>query len=202
VQQASEQSLRGEGAGGGNAKTAAPWTADASPGIVSIQEIIMAEYSFDVSCKVDTQELSNAIDQTLKEVNNRFDFKGVNLSIKEEKDSLAMECSDDMHMRQLIDVLQSKMVKRDLNLKAFDFGEFDTNVSGQVKCKVAVQNGLTQEQCKEINKKIKDTKLKVQSRVQGDAVRVTGKSKDDLQSVMQALRDSDLPYAVTFDNYR
>ncbi|MCB1165035.1 MAG: YajQ family cyclic di-GMP-binding protein [Leptospiraceae bacterium] len=162
----------------------------------------MAEYSFDVACKVDQQELNNAIDQTLKEVNNRFDFKGVTVNIKSEKESLALESSDEMHMKQLIDVLQGKMVKRDLNLKAFDFGEFDTNVSGQVKCKVAVQNGLTQEQCKQINKIIKDTKLKVQSRVQGDAVRVTGKSKDDLQAVMQSLRGADLDYAVTFDNYR
>ncbi|MEQ8352663.1 MAG: YajQ family cyclic di-GMP-binding protein [Leptospiraceae bacterium] len=162
----------------------------------------MAESSFDVACKVDEQELANAIDQTLKEVSNRFDFKGVDLSIKKEKDTLAMDCSDELHMKQLIDVLQSKLVKRDLNLKAFKFGELDTNVSGQVKCKVEVQNGLTQEQCKQVNKLIKDTKLKVQSRVQGDAVRVSGKSKDDLQSVMKALRESDLPYAVTFDNYR
>ncbi|MCB1170684.1 MAG: YajQ family cyclic di-GMP-binding protein [Leptospiraceae bacterium] len=162
----------------------------------------MAEYSFDVACKVDDQELSNAIDQTLKEVNNRFDFKGVDVSIKKEKEALAMESSDELHMKQLIDVLQSKMVKRDLNLKAFDFGDLDTNVSGQVKCKVAVQNGLTQDQCKQINKLIKETKLKVQSRVQGDAVRVSGKSKDDLQAVMKHLKEADLPYAVTFDNYR
>ena len=83
----------------------------------------MAEYSFDVACKVDEQELANAIDQTLKEVNNRFDFKGVDLSIKKEKDTIAMESSSELHMKQLIDVLQSKMVKRDLNLKAFNFGE-------------------------------------------------------------------------------
>lgn len=162
----------------------------------------MAEFSFDVVCKVDEQELSNAIDQTEKEVNNRFDFKGAVIEIKQDKDSIKIDASDEMRMKQLIDVLQSKMVKRGLNLKAFQFGELETNVSGKVHCVVSVQNGLSQDQCKKINKIIKDSKLKVQSRVQGDSVRVSGKSKNDLQSVQKALNSAELEFAVGFDNYR
>lgn len=162
----------------------------------------MADYSFDVVCKTDEQELANAIDQTNKEVNNRFDFKGAVIEIKQDKDSVKLDASDEMRMKQLIDVLQSKMVKRGLNLKAFSFGEFQSNVSGKVHCDVSVQNGLTQDQCKKINKLIKDRKLKVQTKIQGDSVRVSGKSKDDLQACQKALKDADLDFAVAFDNYR
>lgn len=162
----------------------------------------MAEYSFDVGCKVDMQELNNALDLARKEVANRFDFKGAKAEIKLDKDALALTTSDEMRMKQLIDVIQTKLVKRELNLKAFQWGTFETNVSGVFKCKVAIQSGLTQEQTKKITKMIKDSKLKVQSRIQGDAVRVTGKSKDDLQEVQKMIRDADLEFAAVFDNYR
>ncbi|MBW7858023.1 MAG: YajQ family cyclic di-GMP-binding protein [Leptonema sp. (in: Bacteria)] len=162
----------------------------------------MAEYSFDVVYKVDEQELSNAINQALKEANARFDFRGSIIKIEREKDGIVMAASDEMKIKQLIDLFQGKLVKRDINLKAFKFGEFETNISGQVKCKVETQNGLSTDQCKIVTKKIKDSNLKVTTRQQGDAVRVTGKSKDDLQSVMKMLRESDLEFAVSFDNYR
>ena len=162
----------------------------------------MAEYSFDIVCKVNQLELSNAVDMTLKEVENRFDFKGSPVTLKLEKDAIQMEASDDMRMKQLIDVFQSRMVKRNLSLKAFKFGKFDTNVSGKVKCKVDVQNGLTAEQCKKVSALIRDSKLKVQSRIQGDAVRVTGKSKDDLQDVQKLLRETELDFETSYDNYR
>jgi hypothetical protein len=162
----------------------------------------VAEYSFDVGCKVDMQELNNALDLARKEVANRFDFKGAKAEIKLDKDALALTTSDEMRMKQLIDVIQTKLVKRELNLKAFQWGTFETNVSGVFKCKVAIQSGLTQEQTKKITKMIKDSKLKVQSRIQGDAVRVTGKSKDDLQEVQKMIRDADLEFAAVFDNYR
>ncbi len=162
----------------------------------------VAEYSFDVVAKVDRQELQNAIDLTDKEVANRFDFKGATAEIKLQKDTMDLLASDEMKMKQLIDVIQSKMVKRDLNLKAFQFGKFDTNVSGAVKCQVEIQNGLTQEQAKKITKLIKESKLKVQARVQGDAVRVTGKSKDDLQSVQKMIQDADFDFFAGYENYR
>ena len=162
----------------------------------------MAEYSFDVGCKVDMQELGNALDLARKEIANRFDFKGAKAEIDLEKDSIALVASDEMRMKQLIDVIQSKMSKRDLNLKAFDWGKFETNVSGIFKCKVAIQSGLTQDQTKKITKLIKDSKVKVQSRIQGDSIRVTGKSKDDLQAIQKLIRDADLDFAAVFDNYR
>lgn len=164
----------------------------------------MAESSFDIGCKVDLQELNNAIDLTRKEIDNRFDFKGAKAEIKLEKNEiLALEASDEMRMKQMIDVLQTKMLKRGLNLKAFGFGaEFETNVSGVFKTRIPVQSGLTQDQTKKINKMIKDSKIKVQSRINGDSLRVSSKSKDDLQRVQKLLRDADLDFAVVFDNYR
>ncbi|MBX7058385.1 MAG: YajQ family cyclic di-GMP-binding protein [Leptospirales bacterium] len=162
----------------------------------------MSEHSFDVACKVDRQELSNALDMANKEIATRFDFKGALARIDLQKDAIQLEAQDEVKMRQLIDVVQSKLAKRDLNLKAFKFGEFQSNVSGIAKCKVDIQNGLTQDQTKVINRIIKDSKLKVQSRIQGDAVRVTGKNKDDLQQIQKAIRDADLEFACVFDNYR
>lgn len=162
----------------------------------------MAEYSFDVVYRVDEQELSNAINQTLKEASTRFDFRGATIEIEREKDGIHMASSDEMKLNQLIDMLQSKLVKREISLKAFKFGEFEKNISGRVKCKVTTQNGLSTEQCKTVTKLIKDSALKVTTRQQGDAVRVTGKSKDDLQAVMKMLRQSEIDFAVTFDNYR
>lgn len=160
------------------------------------------EYSFDVVSKVDRQELSNAIDMTRKEVDNRFDFKGSPVKIDLEKEAIQLEVHDEMKMKQLIDVIQGKLVKRNLSLKAFEFGKFETNVSGAVKCKVTIQNGLSQEQTKMITKLIKEGGVKVQARIQGDAVRVTGKNKDDLQAIQKKIRDANFPFDASFDNYR
>lgn len=162
----------------------------------------MSEHSFDVACKVDRQELSNALDAANKEIATRFDFKGALAKIDLQKDHIQLEAQDDVKMRQLIDVVQSKLAKRNLNLKAFKFGEFESNVSGIAKCKVEIQSGLTQDQTRVINKLIRDSKIKVQARVQGDAVRVTGKSKDELQQIQKLIRDADLDFACVFDNYR
>ena len=162
----------------------------------------MADNSFDVVAKVDQQELSNALDMARKEIETRFDFKGANAEIKQEKESFSLSAPDDMKMRQLIDIIQSKMVKRDLGLKAFQFGKFESNVSGVVKCQVTVQNGLSTEQAKKITKMIKEMKIKVQAKLQGDSVRVSGKSKDELQAVQQKIRDADFDFHTSFDNYR
>ncbi|MDH5654691.1 MAG: YajQ family cyclic di-GMP-binding protein [Spirochaetia bacterium] len=162
----------------------------------------MAEFSFDVVAKIERQELSNAIDLAKKEIDTRFDFKGSKTEIKLEKDILSLEASDDMKMRQLIDVLQNKFIKRELNIKAFKFGEFETNVSGTVKCRVEIQNGLSQDQSKKIIKLIKDSKLKIQSRIEGEKIRITGKSKDDLQTVQKMIKDANYDFAASFENYR
>ena len=162
----------------------------------------MAEYSFDIVCKVDHQELSNSLDLAQKEITNRFDFKGTHVKIQLEKEKILLESADDMKMKQLIDVIQSKMVRRSLNLKAFAFGAFGSNVSGLVKCQAQIQNGLSQEQCKKITKLIKDSKRKVQARIQQDSVRVSGKSKNDLQAVQQMVREANFDFAAVFENYR
>ena len=162
----------------------------------------MAENSFDIVCKIDRQELQNAIDLTRKELANRFDFKGAKATVEIEGDNLVLEASDQMRRKQLIEIVQSKAARRNLSLKALPFVDFETNVSGLVKCRAAIQAGLNQEQCKEIVRMIKDSKQKVQVRIQGDSVRVTGKSKDDLQAIQKLIRDADLPYHTAFDNYR
>jgi len=162
----------------------------------------MAEFSFDVVSKVDRQELNNALDLARKEVDTRFDFKGAHIKINLEKEAISLEASDDMKMRQLIDVLQNKFIKRNLSIKAFQFGEFETNVSGVVKCQAKIQAGLSQDQSKKITKLIKDSKVKVQSRIEGDKIRITGKSKDDLQQVQKMIRDADYDFDASFENYR
>lgn len=162
----------------------------------------MADFSFDVVAKVDGQELSNAVDMTRKEVANRFDFKGATVSIDLQKEHMDLTASDEMRMKQLIDVLQTKIARREISLKAFQFEEFESNVSGTVKCRVKIQNGLSQDQAKKVTKLIKDAKLKVTPRIQSDSVRVTGKSKDDLQQVIAMLRKEDLDFYPTFENYK
>ncbi|MCB1322633.1 MAG: YajQ family cyclic di-GMP-binding protein [Leptospiraceae bacterium] len=162
----------------------------------------MAESSMDAVCKVDRQELANALDQARKEVGTRFDFKGAHIEIKLEENHITLEAPDQMKMKQLIDVVQSKIARREINLKAFQFGDFESNVSGIQKCRVTIQSGLTQDQIKKSTKLIKDSKMKVQSRIQGDAVRITGKSKDDLQAVQTMIRNAGFEFHVAFDNYR
>jgi uncharacterized protein YajQ (UPF0234 family) len=160
------------------------------------------EYSFDISSRVDRQELTNALDAVRKEVENRFDFKGSPVTIDLEKDTLNLEAQDEMKLKQLIDVIQSKLVKRNISLKAFKFGPFESNVSGKFKCKTEIQSGLNQEQCKKITKIIKESKLKVQSRIQEDQVRVTGKDRDELQAIIRIIKEANFDFDTSFSNYR
>ncbi len=162
----------------------------------------MSEYSFDVACKIDRQELANAMDTAKKEISNRFDFKGVPIKMQLAKETIELEAPDEMKIKQLIDVIQTKMLRRNLNIKAFSFGPFETNVSGVFKCQASIQSGLDQEQCKKITKLIKGAKLKVQTRIQKDVIRVSGKSKNDLQSIQKIIQEADFDFAATFENYR
>ena len=162
----------------------------------------MSDFSFDIVCKVNKTELTNALDAAKKEITNRFDFKGTHVKIEQEKEEISIESTDDMKVKQIIDVIQSKFAKRDLNLKAFSFGEFEKNVNGIVKCQAKIQNGLTAEQCKKITKYIKDSKLKVQGRIQEDTVRASSKSKDELQVLIQKLKNENFDFALSFENYR
>ncbi|MBD0332476.1 MAG: YajQ family cyclic di-GMP-binding protein [Chitinophagaceae bacterium] len=160
--------------------------------------------SFDIVSKVDMQMLDNAINVTRKEITNRFDFKGSHVSIElNKKDSkIDIETADEMKMRQLLDVLVSKAMKQGIDAAAFDFSREPYQSGKVVKKEVIVHNGLKQEDAKKIIKTVKDSSLKVQAQIMDDAVRVTGKKIDDLQSVIQLCKTSDFGIPLQYENMR
>lgn len=161
-----------------------------------------SESSFDIVSKMDMQELTNAVHQTEKEIENRFDFKGSKSSLKLEKDALIIVSDDEYKLGAVIDILQSKMVKRGITLKNMDFGKVEPASSGTVRQRLGLKQGIDQENAKKINILIRDSKLKVKSQIQGDQIRVTGKSRDDLQQIIQLLRKADLPLDLQFTNLK
>jgi len=165
----------------------------------------MAETSsFDIVSKVDMQEVDNAINQARKEIIQRYDFKGTKTSIelKQKESEIVLISDDDFKMKAVVDILQSKFVKRGVPLKALTYGSVESAASGTVRQTIKLQNGIDKENAKLITKLIKDSRLKVQAQIMDDQVRVSGKSKDDLQSVMAMLRQADLKFAIQFTNYR
>jgi uncharacterized protein YajQ (UPF0234 family) len=160
--------------------------------------------SFDIVSKVDMQEVDNALNQARKEIIQRYDFKGSKTSIdlKEKENQLILISDDDFRMKAVVDILQSKFVKRNVPLKALSYGTVEPSAGGTVRQVITLQNGIDKENAKLIVKMIKDSKLKVQAQIMDDQVRVSGKSKDDLQSVMAMLRGAELKFAVQFTNYR
>src|SRR5712691_9005625 len=148
----------------------------------------MAESSFDVVSSVDLQEVKNAIGQAMKEITTRFDLKGTNSNIELIGEEIVLTSSDEFKMKAVRDILEGRLVKRNVPLKALTFGEIDKALGGTARQKVAMQKGIPTEKAREIVKIIKGSKLKVQAAIQGEQVRVTGKSRDDLQAVMHALR--------------
>jgi cyclic-di-GMP-binding protein len=161
-----------------------------------------ADNSFDIVCKVDMQEVTNALDQTRREVDTRYDLKGSKNEIKLEKTDLIITSADEMKMKAVVDILQSKLHKRGVPLKALTYGNVEPAAGSTFRQKIGLQQGIPIDKAKEIVRLIKDTKLKVQASIQEDQVRVTGKSKDDLQSIMALLRGKDLGIALQFSNYR
>lgn len=161
-----------------------------------------SESSYDIVSKLDMQELSNAIDQTEREIENRFDFKGSKSELKLEKDVLVIVSDDEYKLNAVIDILQSKMIKRGLSIKNLEYGKIEPASLGAVRQRVKLKSGIDQENAKKINVLIRDSKLKVKSQIQGDQIRVTGKSKDDLQQIMQLLRKADLTLDVQFTNFK
>ncbi len=161
-----------------------------------------SENSFDIVSKMDLQELNNAVHQAEKEIENRFDFKGSKSSISLEKDELTVISDDEFKLQNVIDILQSKIVKRGLSLKNVEYDKVEPAASSTVKQRLRLKQGIDQENAKKINILIRDSKLKVKSQVQGDQIRVSGKSKDDLQKVMHMLRELDLPLELQFINFR
>ncbi|WP_342435844.1 YajQ family cyclic di-GMP-binding protein [Paenibacillus sp. FSL L8-0436] len=161
-----------------------------------------SESSFDIVSKMDMQELTNAVHQTEKEIDNRFDFKNSKSSLKLEKDALIIASEDEYKLGAVIDILQSKMVKRGITLKNLDFGKVEPASLGTVRQRLGLKQGIDQENAKKINILIRDSKLKVKSQIQGDQIRVTGKSRDDLQQIIQILRKADLPLDLQFNNLK
>lgn len=161
-----------------------------------------SENSFDIVSKLDVQELNNAINQAEKEIATRFDFKGSKSTITLEKEELVVVSDDDFKLQNVLDILQSKMAKRGISLKNLDYGKVEPAASSTVRQRIKVKQGVDQDNAKKINILIRDSKLKVKSQIQGDQIRVTGKSKDDLQAVMQLLRKADLPLDLQFINFR
>lgn len=161
-----------------------------------------SESSFDIVSKMDMQELTNAVHQTEKEIDNRFDFKNSKSSLKLEKDALVIASEDEYKLNAVIDILQTKMVKRGITLKNMDFGKVEVASLGTVRQRLGLRQGIDQENAKKINILIRDSKLKVKSTIQGDQIRVTGKSRDDLQQIIQLLRKADLPLDLQFNNLK
>jgi len=163
-----------------------------------------AESSFDIVCKIDMQEMDNAVNQTLKEVSQRFDFKGSksNIELDKLKATLVLTTEDDLKLRNLTDILQTKLVKRGISLKALTYGKPEVAAGSTVRQTITLQQGIPQEKAKEMVKLIKAGKYKVNAAIQADQVRVTGKNKDDLQAVITMLKGQDLDIHLEFTNYR
>lgn len=163
-----------------------------------------AEHSFDILSKVDLQEVSNAVQQAMKEIRQRFDFKGSksNIELDQGNNEIHIVSDDDYKLKSVVDILQGKLVKRKVSLKSLTYGKIEPAFSGTVKQTVTLQQGIPTEKAKEIVKIIKGTKMKVQSEIQKDQVRVRAKKIDDLQSVITLLKDKDFGIHMECVNYR
>lgn len=158
--------------------------------------------SFDVVSKIDLQEVSNAIQQSLKEIHQRFDFKGSKSSIELKEDKIVLISEDEFKLKSVVDILEQKLVKRGVPLKGLSFGRIEPAAQGMVRQEVTLQQGISTDKAREIVKSIKETKLKVQSSINGDFVRVSGKDRDVLQAVIAHLRSVDFGIHMQFTNYR
>jgi uncharacterized protein YajQ (UPF0234 family) len=161
-----------------------------------------AENSFDVVSKIDMAEVTNAVTQALKEIGQRFDFKGSKSNITQEKDDLVVASDDEYKLKSVIDILQGKLVKRGVPTRNISYGKLEPALSGTVRQRLTLQQGIPVDKAKEVVKAIKDSKIRVQASIQSDQVRVTGKSRDDLQTVIQLLKGKDFGIELQFENFR
>ena len=162
-----------------------------------------SDNSFDIVSKVDLQEVSNAIQNALKEVHTRFDLKDSKSDIQlEGKDAIIVSSANETNLKSVNDILQNKMVKRNVPIKAFTYGVIEPAAGSSVRQKITMQQGIPTEKAKEIVKVIKDSKKKVQASIQGDTVRVSGKDRDSLQEIIALLRSKDFGIDMQFTNYR
>lgn len=165
----------------------------------------MAEsHSFDIVCVVDLQEVDNAVNQAMKEISQRFDFKGSksNIELNKDKGVVTVISDDEQKIKSVIDILQAKLVRRGISLKALSYGKVEPAAGDTVKQLITLQQGIPQDKAKEIVKFIKNTKLKVTSEIQKEQVRVKGKKIDDLQAIMSRVKEKDFGIHLQFTNYR
>jgi len=160
------------------------------------------ECSFDIASKVDLQEVDNAVHQTTREIGQRFDFKGSPVSVTREESALLLSAADEFKLRQVLDILETKLVKRQVPLKALSRGTVESAGGGRVRQRIELQQGIPVEKAREIVKLVKGTKRKVQAQIQENQVRVFSRDKDELQAVIQFLREQELGIHMQFLNYR
>ena len=160
------------------------------------------ENSFDIVSKTDYAEITNALNQTSKEISQRFDFKGSKAAVEMADKDLIMSAEDETRLRNMNDILQSKFIKRGISLKALDYQKIEPAAGGTVRQTVKIQQGIPIEKAKEIVKFIKDAKFKVQASIQGETVRVSGKDRDTLQETIAQLKAKDFAIDMQFDNFR
>lgn len=157
--------------------------------------------SFDVVSEVDLHELSNAVDQANREVNNRFDFKGSNAKYALEGNTITLTAPSDFQVKQMFEILENKMIKRQVDIKCMEAKDIEVALH-EAKQTINVKQGIEKEAAKKIVKLIKDTKLKVQAAIQGEQIRVTAKKRDELQEVISMLRDAKLDTPLQYNNFR
>lgn len=161
-----------------------------------------ADNSFDIESKVDLQEVRNAVAQAEKEISTRYDLKKAGAEVRLEGAEIVLGAADDFSLGQALEVLKGKLVRRGVNLKSLRYGKLEPAAGGRARQRITLQQGIPQETAKQLVAAIKAKKLKVQAAIQGDAVRVSGKNRDDLQSVIATLKALDLDVPLNFTNYR
>lgn len=161
-------------------------------------------FSFDIVSQVDMQEADNAVNQAFRDIGQRYDFKGSNSTIRIDRKEgrIYLESDNEFRLAQVVDVLESKLVKRGIGLKSLTYAAVEHGSMGSARQTITLQSGIDKENAKKITRIIKDLGLKVQAQIQDDQVRISGKSKDDLQTCMEALKGADLPFDMQFTNYR
>ena len=157
--------------------------------------------SFDVVSQIDMHELTNAVDQTNREVTNRFDFKGTNSRVEQEGDSITLSAPSEFQIKQINDILRTKMSKRGIDIGCLDYGEIQ-ETGQEARQQITARQGIDRDLSRKITKIIKDSRMKVQSAVQGDQIRVSGKKRDDLQAVITLLREQKLDLPLQYINFR
>jgi cyclic-di-GMP-binding protein len=163
---------------------------------------VSSEYSFDIVSRVEKQNLADAVAQAQREIATRFDFRNSKSSIELAEMKMTIVADDDLKLRNVVDILQSKCVKRGVPLKALSYGKPEAAAQGTIRQVVTIEQGIATERAKQLTDAIKQSKLKVTTRIQDEQLRVTGKSKDDLQKVIELVKGLPLDFAVQFVNYR